>query len=301
MKPNNLENIASASYWLELNPGLHISDYPFSNHAQEDLPEKVVKRSMENLLSEGYFCSPSQISSAITSRLASAISNVVASGLPAVFAFVYDEYWGLVRQIEKIFLPTLGDNYLLSPGDMWIWHVDEYGISTGWGPHRDLLDTSCLREDGTTRLLTVWIPLTDTSPLNGCMYVLPTHLDPDYPQHLDKRSVDTDTLQYIRALPANAGSLLGWSPTILHWGSMHSGHRVGPRTSIAFYLNDGGDDLGGGVAAEPGTYLPLWYRLGAIGAMISLFDGSPLARDLRFRDELKSALSPYLSRVTQGM
>ena len=28
--------------------------------------------------------------------------------------------------------------------------------------------------------LTTWIPLTDVSPLNGCMYLLPAHMDPKY-------------------------------------------------------------------------------------------------------------------------
>ena len=148
-------------------------------------------------------------------------------------------------------------------------------------------------------MLTVWIPLTDASPLNACMYPLPLHRDPDHPHNLADRSVGVDSLQNIRALPAGSGSLPGWTPMILHWGAHYSGHNVGARTSVAFYLKDGGSDLGGGVSVSENTCISFWYMPGAIAAMISLFDGSPLARDLRFPDSLKSVLKPYLDRVTQ--
>jgi len=87
---------------------------------------------------------------------------------------------------------------------------------------------------------------------------------------------------------------------ILHWGGRHSGHDVGSRTSIAFYLNDGGANLGGGISVTENTFVPFWYRLGVIGAMITLFDTSPLASDLCFPAEIISVLRPYLDKAKSG-
>lgn len=46
----------------------------------------------------------------------------------------------------------------------------------GWGPHRDRVQPT-LDEDNSPHSLTVWLPFTDATPLNGCMYVLPAHHD----------------------------------------------------------------------------------------------------------------------------
>ncbi len=300
MPNSHYQSAVSPDYWKNLSPDLHITDFPFKDFPHFPIPDSQILQSFQNLKQEGYFQTPPVIPKAMTARLAATVHNIVSAGFPAVFAFVYDEYWGIVRGIEQIFKPALGENYLLSPGDMWIWHVDEHGRSSGWGPHRDLLDTTSLRTDGSPRILTVWVPLTDATPLNGCIYLVPTHRDPDYPDKLNERSVALDTLQSIRALPAASGSLLGWSPVILHWGGRHSGHSEGARISVAFYLNDGAPDLDGGISARESTFVPFWYRLGAIGAMLSLFDGSPLASDLRFPTALKSVLQPYLDRVRRS-
>lgn len=300
MQISNFQSATSPVFWKDLNPDLCITDFPFKSFPPASIPDTCIRAGFQNLKEEGYFQTQPVIPEALAARFAVAVHNVVAAGFPAVFSFVYDEFWGIVRYIERIFKPTLGENYRLSPGDMWIWHVDREGRSTGWGPHRDLFDTSSLRPDGSPRILTVWVPLTDASPRNGCMYVVPTHLDPHYPSRLNERSVAVDALQNIRALPAAAGSLLGWSPMILHWGGRHSGHPVAPRTSVAFYLNDGSPEFGGGLSARSETFLPFWYRLGAIAAMINLFDGSPLASDLRFPPAMKAVLQPYLDRVKSG-
>jgi len=291
------QNINSPAYWLSLNPKMSISDFPFKQSSPLDVSIQVIGNSLQQVKSEGYFQTQPVIDNESMSRLATAVQAVVRAGLPAVFAFVYDEYWALAGSIRPIVEPILGEAYLLSPGDMWIWHVDERGLSSGWGPHRDLQDTSTIRPDGLPRIITIWVPLTDATTLNGCMYLLPKHLDPNYPENLNDRAVSVAALQNIRALPADAGSILGWAPTVLHWGSRHSKKPVGPRISVAYYLNDGGHDHGCGISTRADTYVPLWYRLGVIGAMINLFDGSPLASDLKFPPELKALLQPFLDQV----
>jgi hypothetical protein len=84
---------------------------------------------------------------------------------------------------------------------------------------------------GTPKSLTVWLPLTDATPLNGCVYVVPADRDPTYntpdEQHLRFELSD------IRALPAAAGSLLAWTQGIIHWGARTAPRQVGPRISLS--------------------------------------------------------------------
>lgn len=294
------QKITSSDYWQQLNPELSMTNFPFKQSAPIKIQDSTIDKTLSNLLKEGYFQTSVILPADQTTLLAKAIENVVAAGFPAVFAFVYDDFWGLVRNLKRVLDPVLGENHLLSPGDMWIWCVDEHGHTSSWGPHRDMHDPNVLHSDGRLKLLTAWIPLTDVSPLNGCMYLVPKHLDPNIPDNLPERTLAVETMQHIRALPAAAGSVLGWSPLLLHWGGSHSRHAIGPRISIAFYLNDGSNEYKGGIPAVPDTFVPFWYRLGVIGAMISLFDGSPLANDLKFSPSIRSILQPYLNKVLSG-
>src|SRR5207244_2616081 len=74
--------------------------------------------------------------------------------------------------------------------------------ASGWPPHCD--------DANRPNRVTVWIPLSDATLDNGCMYVVPR----------DRAAADADArLQACRALPAAAGSILGWNFDVLHWGS----------------------------------------------------------------------------------
>jgi hypothetical protein len=65
--------------------------------------------------------------------------------------------------------------------------------------------------------LTSWIPLSDATPQNGCMYVVPAHLDPHYGKPTTPRSQLPD-LSLARALPVRPGDYLVWNQAVLHWG-----------------------------------------------------------------------------------
>ena len=41
--------------------------------------------------------------------------------------------------------------------------------------------------DGSPRYTTAWIPLTDATPNNSCLYVVPRHADPGYGSNEDGR------------------------------------------------------------------------------------------------------------------
>jgi ectoine hydroxylase-related dioxygenase (phytanoyl-CoA dioxygenase family) len=125
---------------------------------------------------------------------------------------------------------VLGDDFLLLP-DFWIWNVDPQKGEAGWKPHRDKGWIS-LFEDGTPKSLSLWLPLTEATPLNGCMYLVPRSQDPTYgtPDEKDWQ------FQYagIRALPAGPGDFLLWTQAILHWGARTSPRAPESRISISF-------------------------------------------------------------------
>jgi ectoine hydroxylase-related dioxygenase (phytanoyl-CoA dioxygenase family) len=115
--------------------------------------------------------------------------------------------------------------------DFWLWNVDPAKGDAGWKPHRDRGHLA-LRSDGRPVSLTTWIPLSDATPLNSCMYVVPAHADPTYgtPHENEIRF----ELPAIRALPAKPGEVLVWSQALLHWGSNSSHRATESRISMAF-------------------------------------------------------------------
>ena len=94
--------------------------------------------------------------------------------------------------------------------------------------------------------LSIWVPLTDATLTNGCMYVVPRGEDVKGAMARFNTSettyADTVTLlQHARALPAPAGSVLGWGFDVLHWGSL-SRNASAPRVSVAYeWLGPDGD------------------------------------------------------------
>jgi hypothetical protein len=83
--------------------------------------------------------------------------------------------------------------------------------------------------------LTCWIPLSDATPLNSCMYVVPAHLDPGY----NNASGQLPSPYAVRALPAKPGDYLIWNQAVLHWGSPSSEFGEAPRMSMALEFQRG--------------------------------------------------------------
>jgi hypothetical protein len=91
------------------------------------------------------------------------------------------------------------------------------------------------------RVLTVWVPVTDSNPVNSCMYIVPANRDPQYKRSIyDLRIGGTQfRLEDIRAIPAVAGTLNCWNQYIFHWGSRSSRRAREPRISYALYCQRG--------------------------------------------------------------
>jgi Phytanoyl-CoA dioxygenase (PhyH) len=67
---------------------------------------------------------------------------------------------------------------------MLAWYVDPRGHSAdGFAPHRDRQPddaAASFRADGSAKLATAWVPLTDAAPENSCLYAIPRQHDPGY-------------------------------------------------------------------------------------------------------------------------
>jgi protein arginine N-methyltransferase 1 len=215
-----LEQASSREYWSGLNPLLSIGGAN-ARAAFEAVPAEpgVLADSAARYRDEGYFQLPPILPASVVGRMRDAVEVVRRAGWSPAFTFVYDEFWLAFRTaaIATFLESALGAGYQQIP-HLWTHYVHPTPGSGGWPPHYD----DPLRRDR----ITVWIPLTDATLDNGCMYVVPRDQVPSaiagrLPDLDNLRMADADALlQGSRALPAASGSVLGWNFDIIHWGSI---------------------------------------------------------------------------------
>jgi hypothetical protein len=269
------------------------------------------QKAEQQVREEGYFQVDPVVPRQETKLMADAVHTVVDNGFPATFVLVYDSAWQIFSRLENLLSPVLGALYYTTL-DVWVYYIRsanedraESKEDSGWSPHRDgspVVDS--LRADGRPQLLTVWIPLTDTTVEHSCMYVLPTRLDPNYPDNLREYSVPGKSLQDIRALPAEAGAVLGWNEYALHWGSRSSRWADGPRISLGVRFQS--RDLYGSnlLTLDPNLSFNFQARLATVGALLNKYSGrtkcpEALANFCREQGLLYEAMSRILGMKLQ--
>lgn len=222
--------ISDKNCWEAYAEGLHIEDTEYiKDKIKLQKYRSDVPALREILIKEGYIHLNKVFEDPEMDLMASVVQKLGVDNLPTPFAFIYDEFWIAFMQCHSVIKELFGRDYLRLP-DFWAWFINPQKSSSGWKPHRDK-DYRTLSPEGYPKSLTVWIPLTDATPLNGCIYVLPANKDKVYGTKDDfKWEID---LQSIRALPANSGDLLCWTQALLHWGSASSDRALMPRISIA--------------------------------------------------------------------
>lgn len=297
LSKETLENALKQNFWLELNPELSITDNLLSNI--DDTPYKVDKtiseQCAEQFSEDGYFQSSPIIPEKETAKMVDAIIKVTGNGFPAQFCLLYDEFWKPLRRLNYLLEPIMGKDYLLLP-DFWFYNIKNDDEGSGWSPHRDLQFPNPINNDGTPKIINLWIPLTDATTLNGCMYMLPASRDPDYPKDFssmigqDYRSVKHYTpemLQNFRALPAKAGSILGWNQYVFHWGSRSSHWAPQPRINYSMYVQRADvkpyDDLAINLNGNNNFKLTFEMRLGLISRSLWQYKNT---NDLTLGEEL---------------
>ena len=223
------DSVLNRDAWLARAPDLHIGGDALSQVVRAFRPgSSLVADLNQRLRHDGYFQLAHDFGLDLA-KMAETVRHFSAAGIPPVFCFLFDEFWAPFHALHAMYCGLLGPYGFLP--DFWVWNVDPVKGEAGWKPHRDR-GRIALRDDGGPVSLTTWIPLSDATPLNSCMYVVPAHADPAY--GTPRESEFHFELPAIRALPATPGEILVWNQAVLHWGSCSSCQATESRISIAF-------------------------------------------------------------------
>ena len=221
------------AYWENLLPGsgvlqqqglADLEGVSFSEEQQLEASASLAKR--------GYFQTRPLLADEVTTRMCACVDMLRSAGWPAVFTYIYDDFWAVWRtpSVARFLRANLGEGYVQTSG-VWTYRVDPQKQGSGWGPHVDSRDDA--------ERLSIWIPLTEATARNGCMFVIPLDRVPlGLPtSFLDWTSIPVEKLSTllhgVTPLPALPGSILGWNNRLIHWGGRASEPADGVRVSIA--------------------------------------------------------------------
>ena len=225
--------VTDRAYWRSLCPGMGVIDARFTaDIAGGRLSAAEQARALADFAKHGYFQLSALNSPTAVARMLGAVETVRAAGWPIVFTYVYDEFWAIFRtpSLVRLLNRLLGAGYLQTAG-IWAYYVDPLAHTSGWPPHVDSLDNG--------ERTSIWIPLSDASIDNGCMYVIPADRVPtELPRsYLNWTSISreelTTLLHNVTPIPAAPGSVLGWNNCLIHWGGRATKSEARPRVSIA--------------------------------------------------------------------
>lgn len=236
--------IESIEYWRQISPNSKITSGAFSNLGDPiSFSGSDIERYKYSLRSEGYFKTPSCIDQMQLECLCQIVIDVMSKGHPPVYALLYDAFYETLLSLSNLLSGLLGQGYKMIPDEPDVYFIPTSKEQGGTPPHRDSLRSlDMYTDDGLPELINIWVALTDVTADNSCMHVVPAQHDPNY--RSNRSFDDTDptsgvNLQSVRALPVKAGSVIGWSTELLHWGGFSSDDAVNPRLSFAMYFQRG--------------------------------------------------------------
>jgi hypothetical protein len=233
---SHLERALSPAHWAALAPALSLEgSRPTAALEARALDDAERGRILARLAEEGWFRAEPFLDPGVVGAMRAVVEDLVARGWPPVFAYVYDEFWQILRtpSLRRLLGAALGEGYRLSPR-VWAFAIPAVKGASGWPPHVDGGAGT-----HTADRLTLWIPLGDATLENGCMVVVPKHLLPagapdDFANHMSSLAPATwrAMLQGARPLPARAGAVMGWDFQVIHWSGV-VGDAEAPRVSLA--------------------------------------------------------------------
>lgn len=258
-----LHHIQDRTFWRDFAPALSISDAPAAVPPAPRAP-MADKRRRIRLVNEGYLHVTDLNAEAPFAEMAQAMERLRDMGLPPAFIAVFDEPWALCARMRSL-MDNLFDSEAALVPDFWGWVIRPG--EAGFTPHRDRPE-GAIQADGQPITLTVWMPLTEARPDNGCICVYPANVDTGY---LNPHVTPTVSYQDIRAVPAQAGDLVIWTGRVVHWGGSSSTYATGNRISIAWEFQDKASPPVEGHLMEKYPDIPFETRLGLIARQIGFY------------------------------
>ena len=237
----NLDRVEDIDYWRRINPTVSISEYPFRGleNSQTVSPE-VFESQAAWLREEGYFQTDPMVPAAMLREMVECIDVVRKAGFPPLFALVYDAFHVAFRHFHPIIKNIIGETYYIIP-NYWVYYIEPSDAGKGFEPHRDAEYPDTIDASGMPTVITLWVAVTDATPLNSCIYLVPSNRDPDYAGAVGglRTKATRFALEDVRALPTKAGTLSCWDQYVYHWGSRSSKRAGPPRVSYAVYCQRG--------------------------------------------------------------
>lgn len=200
-------------HWANLCPTLRIENAALIE-TEGDLACRELSTQVDR---NGWFKSEPFFAHTTITRLRVAVEVLIREGWPPVFAFLFDDVWRLTRH-EKIVAvaSTIMKADVVQLPFLWCHYVAAKNGAAGWPPHEDKAEKG--------GAITVWIPLTNATLNNGCMSFLPRGAVGDDVQRRFLAQEPLTSAEILRlvqaahAVPADAGSVLGWTDSTIHWG-----------------------------------------------------------------------------------
>jgi len=198
------------------------------------------------------------------------LARLKRMGIAPAFIYVFDEAWTVLEACWRGIAPVLApdepvENVVLEPsfsahllshpeelaaaeaaeeaqgGSAHIARFSYPGGNFGL-PHRDHSSRECF-DGGRATLVSIWCPLTRVEADNGCMHIVPREFDellhrPDHPLHLlpfdqHSRRCNFAIASAVALAPCEAGSVLAWFGSAVHWGGACSRYsQAEPRASL---------------------------------------------------------------------
>eukprot|EP00934_Nitzschia_sp_Nitz4_P002853 Nitzschia sp. Nitz4//scaffold18_size181773//43016//44521//NITZ4_001902-RA/size181773-processed-gene-0.192-mRNA-1//1//CDS//3329539972//2843//frame0 len=219
-------------------------------------------------------------------------------GLPATFVFLFDETWQLAQQSNRILEASCHPKnqfhldllaWCIGPGDSGFSpHRDRQPVDAPASFHHASGSDSALEEE--PKFVTHWVALSEATPQNSCLYMIPKPLDPGYvtgdvdddKDPLQRALPDKTCYQQIQALPRKTGQSLLFSHRIIHWGShnsttLDSSQPSSSRMAISFVSSDPDFEepllrsSTWDVSTLDSTLPPFWVRLLIICAQLIIY------------------------------